>query len=50
MNEVENIVYVSTISSINDNLDEIKYDINNFFNSKFKNLIGNDRKLKSQYA
>ena len=50
MNEVENIVHVSTISSINDNLDEIKYDINNFFNSKFKNLIGNDRKLKSQYA
>ena len=50
MTEAENIVHISTISSISDTLNNIKNDINNFFNSKFKNLSGKDRKLQSEYA
>ena len=50
MNEVENIVHIATISSINDNLDEIKTTVNSFFNSKYKNLYGKDKKLHSEYA
>ena len=49
MNEVENIVHISTTSSINDDLEDILYDINNFFDSGFKNLTGKERRLKSEY-
>ena len=50
MNEVENIVHKATISSINDDLEEMKVDLLNFFNSKFKNLTGEDNRINSNFA
>ena len=50
MNEVEHIVHTATISSINDNLDEIRITVNQFFNSSFRYLTGKDRRLTSDYA
>ena len=50
MNEVENIVHISTISSINDNLEEITSDLKKFFNSKYKNLTGEDKRIISNFA
>ncbi len=49
MNEVENIVHISKASSISDSLDDIRIDINHFFDSRFKKLTGNDRRLRSEY-
>ena len=50
MNEVENIVHISTISSINDNLEEISKCINQFFNSSYKSLTDKEKRLNSEYA
>ena len=50
MNEVENIAHSATISPLNDHVEDILVDIYNFFNSRFKNLTGEDKRLKSHYA
>ena len=50
INEVESIVHIATISSINDNYDKILVDIHNFFNSKYKDLEGDEKRLNSEYA
>jgi len=50
MNEVENIAHQATISPLNDNVEDILIDIYHFFNSRFKNLEGEEKRLKSNYA
>ena len=50
MNEVESIVHISTISSINDRLEDLKLTVDKFFNSNFKTLTGESRKVKTQFA
>ena len=50
INEVENIVHIATISSISDSYEKILVDIHNFFNSTYKTLKGDERRLNSEYA
>jgi hypothetical protein len=50
MNEVENIAHSATISPLNDKVEDILIDIYNFFNSRFKKLEGEEKRLKSHYA
>ena len=50
MNEVENIVHITTVSALNDQMSEIQKDILNFCGSKYKNLTDEERRLNSHFA
>ena len=49
MDEVENLVYSAILSAKDDDENEISTDCENFFNAKYENLIGFDRRVKSSY-
>ena len=47
MEEVENIVHLTTMSTVSDSLDAINYDSKNFFDSNYEKLEKNERRIQT---